>query len=59
MANMVAVEKKNGNWIVYVDFTYLHKAFPKDLFPFPHIDPLVNVTKARQIIIFMDSSFEF
>ena len=35
LANTVVVKKKNGKWRVCVDFTYLNKACPKDLFPMP------------------------
>ena len=37
-ANTVVVKKKNGKWRVYVDFTDLNKACPKDLFPMPKMD---------------------
>ena len=30
LANIVVVKKKNGKWQVYVDFTDLNKAYPKD-----------------------------
>ena len=36
--NTVVVKKKNGKWRVYVDFTDLNKACPKDPFPMPRID---------------------
>ena len=42
LANTVVVKKKNGKWMVYVDFTDLNKACPKDPFPFPRIDQLVD-----------------
>ena len=38
LANTVVVKKKNGKWRVYVDFTDLNKACPKDLFPMHQID---------------------
>ena len=38
LANIVVVKKKNGKWQVYVDFTDLNKAYPKDPFPMPRID---------------------
>ena len=42
LANTVVVRKKNGKWRVYVDFTDLNKACPKDPFPMPKIDQLVE-----------------
>ena len=38
LANTVVVKKKNGKWWVYVDFTDLNIACPKDPFPLPQID---------------------
>ena len=35
LANTVVVKKKNGKWRVFVDFTDLNKACPKDPFPMP------------------------
>ena len=32
LANMMVVNKKNGKWKVYVDFTDLNKTCPKDPF---------------------------
>ena len=36
------VKKKNGKWWVCVDFTDLNKVCPKDPFPIPRIDQLVD-----------------
>ena len=44
LSNTVVVKKKNGKWSVRVDFTSLNKACPKDSFPLPKIDQLVDVT---------------
>ena len=42
LANTVVVKKKNGKWRVCVDFMDLNKACPKDPFPMPRIDQLVD-----------------
>ena len=44
LANTVVVKKKTGKWRVCVDFTNLNKACPKDPFPMPRIDQLVDTT---------------
>ena len=38
LANSVVISKKNGKMRVYIDFTDLNKACPKDSFPLSHID---------------------
>ena len=38
------VKKTNGKWRICVDFTDLNKACPKDKFPLPKIDQLVDST---------------
>jgi hypothetical protein len=38
LANVVMVQKKNGNWRMCTDFTYLNKCYPKDDFPPMRID---------------------
>ena len=46
LANTVVVKKKSGIWRVCVDFTNLNKAYPKDPFPMPRIDQLVDALRA-------------
>ena len=54
LANTVVVKKKNGKWRVCVDFTDLNKACPKDPFPIPKIDQLVDATVGHPRISFLD-----
>ncbi|PKI38148.1 hypothetical protein CRG98_041461, partial [Punica granatum] len=44
VANIMPVEKKDGRVRVRVDYRDLNKASPKDNFPLPHIDILVDNT---------------
>jgi len=37
LANPVLVKKKNGKWRIYIDFTNLNQACPKDSFLLPRI----------------------
>ena len=42
LANVILVKKANGNRRMCVDFMDLNKACPKDNFPLPRIDQLVD-----------------
>ncbi|KAG7533509.1 Reverse transcriptase domain [Arabidopsis thaliana x Arabidopsis arenosa] len=55
VANTVVVKKKNGKDRVCIDFTDLNKACPKDSFPLPHIDRLVESTAGNELLTFMDA----
>ena len=50
----MVVKKKNGKWRVCVDFIDLNKACPKDSFPMPRIDQLVDATVEHPRISFLD-----
>ncbi|PKI42621.1 hypothetical protein CRG98_036984 [Punica granatum] len=54
VANIVPVEKKVGRVRVCVDYRDLNKASPKDNFPLPHIDVLVDNTARHAQFSFMD-----
>ena len=53
--NPVLVKKPNGKWMTCVDFTDLNKACPKDSFPLPRIDQLVDATSRHALLSFMDA----
>ena len=55
LANTVVVKKKTGKWCVCVDFTDLNKACPKDPFPMPRIDHLVDATVGHHRMSFLDA----
>ena len=55
LSNTVVVKKKNGKWRVCVDFTDLNKACPKDPFPLPKIDQLVDSTAEHERMSFLDA----
>ncbi|RVW15495.1 Transposon Ty3-I Gag-Pol polyprotein [Vitis vinifera] len=54
LANVVPVPKKDDKVRVCVDFRDLNKASPKDDFPLPHIDMLVDSTVGHSMLSFMD-----
>ena len=55
LANPVLVKKKTGKWRMCVDYTGLNKASPKDHFPLPRIDQIVNSTSGCEILSFLDA----
>nr|POE50827.1 retrovirus-related pol polyprotein from transposon 17.6 [Quercus suber] len=55
LANTVVVKKKSGKLRVCVDFTDLNKACPKDPFPMPRIDQLVDATAGYPRMSFLDA----
>ncbi|GAU50470.1 hypothetical protein TSUD_137230 [Trifolium subterraneum] len=55
LANIVMVKKQNGKWRMCVDFTDLNKACPKDPYPLPSIDRLIDGASSYKTLSFMDS----
>ena len=49
------VKKASGKWRICVDFTDLNKACPKDSYPLPRVDVLVDSTARHQLLIFIDA----
>ncbi|CAN6459259.1 unnamed protein product [Victoria cruziana] len=54
LANIVVVPKKNGKIRLCIDFRDLNKATPKDDYPLPNIDLLVDSTAGHSMFSFMD-----
>jgi len=55
LANMVMVKKSNGKWRMCVDFTDLNNACPKDSYPLPNIDALVDSASGCALLSFLDA----
>ena len=55
LANTVVVKKKSGTWRVCVDFIDLNKVYPKDPFPMPKINQLVDATVGHPRMCFLDA----
>ena len=55
LANVVLVKKANGKWRLCIDFTDINKACPKDSFPLPRIDLIVDATAGHELLSFMDA----
>ena len=55
LANPILVKKKTRKWRMYVDYTGLNKACPKDHFSLPRIDQIVDSTSGCEILSFLDA----
>ena len=53
--NVVLVKKSSGKWRVCTNFTDLNRVCPKDNFPLPRIDQLVDATAEHELLNFMDT----
>jgi hypothetical protein len=54
LANVVMVQKKSGKWWMCIDFTSLNKAYPKDNFPLPRIDKIVDSAAGCEVMSLLD-----
>jgi hypothetical protein len=52
--NTVMVEKTNGKWRMCIDFIDLNKACPKDEFPLPRIDSLIDAATTLELMSPLD-----
>jgi hypothetical protein len=59
LANPVVVSKANGKLRMCIDYTSLNKACPKDSYPLPHIDQIVDSTTGCDLLSFLDSYSSF
>ncbi|XP_020421233.1 uncharacterized protein LOC109949580 [Prunus persica] len=55
LANVVMVRKPRKGWRMCVDYTNLNRACPKDSFPLPRIDQLVDATAGHALLSFTDA----
>ena len=55
LANVVLVKKANGKWRLYIDFTNVNRACPKDSFPLPRIDLIVDASAGHELLHCMDA----
>ena len=49
------VPKKDKSWRLCVDFKDLNKAYPKDPFPLPRIDQIIDTTAGHDSLCFLDA----
>ena len=55
LVNIVMVKKAKRKWRMCVDFTDLNRACPKDSYPLPRIDTLVDLMARHELLSFMDA----
>jgi hypothetical protein len=55
LANPVIIPKVNGKLQMCIDYTSLNKACPKDLYPLPRIDQIVDSTSGCDLLSFLDA----
>ena len=55
LANVVIVLKKGGKWRVCIDYTDLNDACPKDSFPLPRIDRIIDAPSGHGMLSFLDA----
>ncbi|GKV27797.1 hypothetical protein SLEP1_g36923 [Rubroshorea leprosula] len=55
LSNVVMVKKANGKWRMCVDFTDLNKVCPKDNYPLPNIDELVDNSSGYVVLSLCDA----
>jgi hypothetical protein len=54
LANPVLVPKKISQWRMCIDYTDLNRHCPKDPFPLPRIDQVVDFTAGSVLLCFLD-----
>ena len=55
LANVVLIKKENGKWRLCIDFKDINRACPKDSFPLPRINLIVDATACHVLLSFMDA----
>ena len=55
LADVVLVKKANEKWRLCVDFNDVNRACPKDRFPLPRIDLIVDATASHELLSYMDA----
>jgi hypothetical protein len=56
ISSVVPVQKKDSRWQVCVDFRDLNRATPKDEYPMPIAETLINAAAGHKILSFMDGN---
>jgi hypothetical protein len=54
--SVVPMQKKDGRWQVCMDFKDLNRATPKEEYPMPVVETLINAAVGHKILSFMDGN---
>ena len=55
----MVVPKKNGKWRECVDYSNLNDVCPKDTFPLPRVNQIIDATADHQLLSFPDAYFGY
>ena len=55
LAKVVLIKKENDKWRLCIDFIDINRAYPKDSFPLPRIDLIVDAMAGHELLSFMDA----
>lgn len=53
--NTIMMKKENGKWWICIDFTDLNWKYPKDGYPLPRINQIVDATPGYDLVSFIDA----
>jgi hypothetical protein len=56
ISSIVPTQKKDGRWPVCMDFRDLNRVTPKDEYPMPVAETLINTAASNKILSFMDGN---
>jgi hypothetical protein len=56
ISSILPIQKNDGRWWVRVDFRDLNRATPKDEYPMPIAETLINVAAGNKILSFTDDN---
>lgn len=59
LANVVMVSKPYGKWRMCADWTNLNDTYPKDYYPLPRIDQIVDAICGNAFLSFVEANFGY
>lgn len=57
VSNLIIIPKLDRWILIYIDFRYINKTFPKDDFPLPNINTLLDNSIENEMFFLMDGFF--